>query len=163
MTIPIDIAVENVHKFSNEIPGVKLIFADMEKVESWVARKGKDEGFTSELREKLHGLTEGEITRISSKVNPLLWVLFYLPSSTSFFLLYSINDVVPKISDRLLEESLRIMGDDSETDKRHAQIFIDRCTHLNAANFIANIVNESFSQALIQAINDTKLEVGDAT
>ncbi len=85
MTIPIDIASENVKRFANEIPGVRIIFSDMEKIEQWVARKGKDEGFTTELREKLHQLDEVEILKLSTKTTPLLWILFFLPSSTSFF------------------------------------------------------------------------------
>lgn len=162
MTIPIDIAIEHVKKFANDIPGVRFIFSDMEKVESWVARKGKDEGFTSELRDRLHSLNESDVLKLSTKTEPLLWVLFFLPSSTSFFLLYALNEVVPKLSESLLEVSIEIMADESIADKRHAQIFIDRCTHLNAANFIANIVDDNFSNALMGAIQDTKTEVGDA-
>ncbi|MAD76717.1 MAG: hypothetical protein JJV99_03405 [Colwellia sp.] len=163
MTIPIDIASENVKRFANEIPGVRIIFSDMEKIEQWVARKGKDEGFTTELREKLHQLDEVEILKLSTKTTPLLWILFFLPSSTSFFLLYELNEVAPKISDILLNEALEIMVDDKIEDKRHAQIFIDRCTHLNAANFISNIIDESFSKALIDSIDQTKREVGNAS
>ena len=75
MTIPIDIAIEHVKKFANDIPGVRFIFSDMEKVESWVARKGKDEGFTSELRDRLHSLNESDVLKLSTKTEPLLWVL----------------------------------------------------------------------------------------
>ncbi|MGP5159733.1 type IVB secretion system protein IcmW [Pseudoalteromonas prydzensis] len=161
MEIPIDIAVEKVRQFAISIPGVKLIFSDMERVEAWVARKGKDEGFTTDLRHRLYELDANEILDLTSRVEPLLWVLFFLPSSTSFYLLSSLNEVAPNITDILLETSLSIMADEEIQDKRHAQIYIDRCTHLNAANFISNITNQTFSEALIKAIQVVKKDSGN--
>lgn len=161
MTIPIDIAIENVRKFSKELPGVSLIFSDMESVESWVAKKGKDDGFTSDVRQRFYELSSGDIEILSKRTEPLLWVLFFLPSSTSFFLLSSLNEIVPHVSESLLNKALDIMADDEIKDKRHAQIFIDRCNHLNAGNFISNITNDVFSEALLTAIESTKRESGD--
>lgn len=161
MSIPIDIAVENVKKFSKDVPGVNLIFSDMEKVESWVARKGKDDGFTNDLRQRLYALSEADIQILSKKTSPLLWVLFFLPSSTSFFLLSELHNIAPNITDDLLNHALSVMSDVNSKDKRHAQIFIDRCNHLNSANFVSNITSSQFSRALIGAIEETKRESGD--
>ncbi|MEJ6534038.1 MULTISPECIES: hypothetical protein [Pseudoalteromonas] len=161
MDIPIDIALEKVATFAIEIPGINLIFSDMEKVEKWVARSGEDKGFTAELRQKLYALNESDLREISKKTQPLLWLLFFLPTSTSFYLLYSLNEIVPEVSDSLLNASLAILNDENNPDKRHAQVFVDRCTHLNSANFMTHITSEEFVKSLNLAISHVKKEHGD--
>lgn len=161
MTIPIDIALDKIRAFANELPGINLIFSDMEKVEQWVVKNGSDEGFTTNLRQRLYELDEQNLIDISKKSHPLLWLLFFLPTSTSFYLLYSLNEVVQNLSDDLLKESLAILENENIDDKRHAQVFVDRCTHLNAANFLTHITSEKFSTALVSAIAHVKKEHGD--
>lgn len=161
MDIPIDIALDKVATFASEIPGISLIFSDMEKVERWVAKSGEDKGFTAQLRQKLYELNESELREISKKTQPLLWLLFFLPTSTSFYLLFSLNEITPEISDNLLNEALAILDDGDNSDKRHAQVFVDRCTHLNAANFMTHITNDDFVKSLKLAISHVKKEHGD--
>ncbi|MDI4652578.1 MULTISPECIES: hypothetical protein [Pseudoalteromonas] len=161
MDIPIDIALDKVAAFASEIPGISLIFSDMEKVERWVAKSGEDKGFTAQLRQKLYELNESDLREISTKTQPLLWLLFFLPTSTSFYLLFSLNEIAPEISDNLLNESLAILDGEDNSDKRHAQVFVDRCTHLNAANFMTHITDEKFVKSLNLAIAQVKKEHGD--
>ena len=160
MPIPIDIAVAKVKEFSSDLPGINLIFSDLEKVESWVVRKEQDDGFSQELRQRLYELTKEDIVTFNTKLEPLLWVLFFIPTSSSLYILNTLSEITPNISDMLLEKAISIINNDID-DKRHAQVFIDRCTHLNAANFIGHIIEDSFSHPLLEAIQQTKRNSGD--
>lgn len=160
MTIPIDIATEKVRTFAKDVPGINVIFSSMEKVESWILSNGKDAGFSAELRERLYDLSADEVTTIANRTTSLLWILFFLPTSTSFYLLRTLKEVVPNTSDQLLTKAVEIMNSD-EIDKRHAQVFIDRCTQLNASNYISHITNLEFTEALSLAVKNTRRTCGE--
>lgn len=161
MNLPINLIARNISEHSSSIPGLCLIFSDMEMVERWVATKGNDEGFLENLRLSLYNLTEDELLKVCEKSDELLWVLFFIPTSSSFYLLDCLASVSAEIQSNLLVHATNVMNDKSLDEVRHAQVFLDRCKHLNTGNFLSTLVDEHFSQSLVTAIKCVKERSGN--
>ena len=160
MNQSIQIVTETVAQYANSIPGLNLIFGHMEKVEKWVVSKGNDKGFLAALNDSLMALTPSEIELLCLKKDEIMWLLFFLPTSTSFYLLDALRGIEHEISNDLIKHASQVMLSSEDIDKRHAQVFLDRCNHLNAGKFMAKIVDEDFTQSLLEAIEYVKKEGG---
>jgi len=160
MTAPVNIIARNVSEYAKSLPGLELILGHMEKVERWVAKKGQDQGFNRELESELYKLTDIQIIEVCKKEDDLLRVLFFLPTSTSFFLLDSLKKINPDLPYNLLVKANEIMSSTS-VDTRPAQVYIDRCRHLSAGDYITSLISKDFSDKLIKAITKVKKESGD--
>jgi len=160
VNLPIDIIARNVSEYAAAIPGLGLILGHMEKVERWVVHKDRDGGFNSELQRQLYKLNAKQINEICQKEDELLLVLFFLPTSTSFFLLDCLKQLQPDLPHNLLmkSEALMLAGNG---DIRPAQVYIDRCRHLHAGDLLSSLTSHDFSEKLIKAITKVKKESGD--
>jgi hypothetical protein len=160
MKLPVNIIARNIAEYAESLPGLGLILGHMEKVERWVAKKGHDQGFNRELETRLYKLDEEQVRGICNKEDELLWVLFFLPTSTSFYLLSCLKNINPDLPYILLKRSDIIMTD-GIGDCRSAQVYIDRCKHLSAGDFISSLINDDFNEKLTKAIIKVKKGSGD--
>lgn len=161
MNSPIDLRRENVQKYASQIPGLSIIMSEMESVESWVALNERDNGFNDNLRLALFSLDESQLQSIYQKKNELLWLLFFLPTSVSFYLLDCLAQSLEELQSMMLEFAIQVLNDNSHKDTRHAQVFVDRCSHLNSGNFLHTITSESFTRSLLRSIQIVRERSGD--
>ena len=156
-----ELSAEKVINYRGSIPELKLIFAGMEKIESWSFKLEADPELLAEIRNRFKKLQLDNVKNLDDKTDICLWICFFLSVSSSFYILDILRDFDSTIDIRLLNRSVEIMNDKSITDRRHAQVFIDRAKHLNTSGFVSAVLSNSFREALDSAIKTTIEEKGN--
>jgi hypothetical protein len=161
MTKTDELSAQKVQNYRDNIPELKLIFFGMEKIESWAVKLEHDPELLSEIRSRFKNLQLNKVNTLEEKADVCLWICFFLSVSSSFYILDILRDFDASIDTRLLTRSVEIMNDVNVTDKRHAQVFIDRARHLNTSGFVSAVLSDIFQDAIDSAIQDTIEEKGN--
>ncbi len=161
MSEQIDLSNKNIVAFAKKVPGLNAIFSSMESVERWVSAFENDQPLNEFLEEKFFNLTKSEVEQVSKRLEPLLWVMFFLPTRSAFYLLDSLKRANEELPQQLLDLALALKTS-KQDDIRHAQVFIDRLAQLNASSFLTAISDEQFVSKLESSIKKTGEESGYA-
>lgn len=161
MTKTDELSAQKVINYRDDMPELKLIFSEMEKIESWAVKLETDPELLSEIRNRFRSLQLDKVHNLDNKTDICLWICFFLATSSSFYILDIMRDFDSSIDTRLLSRSVEIMNDHSITDKRHAQVFIDRARHLNTGGFVSAVLCDLFEGAIDAAIQSTIEEKGN--
>ena len=152
---------ENVQQYTETFPELNMIFRAMEKEEQWAFDVDNDPSLFSELRARLTDLHKSPRGTLHEKVDVFLWVSFFLPTRHSFFFLSHIRRIDKNIDNSMLTQAFETLNDEEVTDRRHAQVFLDRCKHLNASGYTSAIFSDKFTDAFNLAIKETINEDGN--
>lgn len=161
MTKTDELSAQKVITYRDNIPELRMIFSGMEKIESWAVKLEADPELLSEIRNRFKKLQLDKVEDLGDKTEVCLWICFFLSVSSSFYILDIMRDFDAIIDTRLLNRSVEIMNDESVTDKRHAQVFIDRARHLNTSGFVSVVLSPLFQGAIDSAIEATIEEKGN--
>ena len=161
MSEQIDLSNKNIVAYAQKVPGLNAIFSSMESVERWVFAFENDQPLGEFLEDRFFNLTKPEVEQVSNRLEPLLWVMFFLPTRSAFYLLDSLKRANEDLPSQLLELAISFKSQ-GEGDVRHAQVFIDRLAQLNASSFLTAISDESFVAKLEHSIKKTGEESGYA-
>lgn len=156
-----ELSAEKVINYRDSIPELSLIFAGMEKIESWSVKLESDAELLAEIRNRFKKLQLDNVKDLNDKIDICLWVCFFLSVSSSFYILDILRDFDVEIDMHMLNRSVEIMNNPAIEDKRHAQVFLDRAKHLNTSGFVSAVLSNVFLEAFDGAIKETIKEKGN--